>query len=136
MTLIDHASQAREDWRPGVSTRMRVSALTGASALSIFEQWCEPGLGAPTHWHAVEEVLTVLSGEAEIWMDGERVLARAGQSALIPAGSRHGFRNAGNGELHILAVLASPIFEAQYDDGSEVTRRWMPGPGGGQAVSK
>ncbi|HMQ93164.1 MAG TPA: cupin domain-containing protein [Amaricoccus sp.] len=135
MTLIDHASQAREDWRPGVSTRMRVSALTGASALSVFEQWCAPGLGAPTHWHRVEEVLTVLSGEAEIWTGGERVLARAGQSALIPAGSRHGFRNAGSGELHMLAVLASPIFEARYDDSPGVTRRWIPGSGGGQAVS-
>ena len=84
MDLIDHNIQARLEWRPGVSTRMRISALTGASALSIFEQWCEPGLGAPTHWHPVEEVLTVLSGEAEIWIEGERFQASAGHSALVP----------------------------------------------------
>jgi len=130
VTLIDHASQTRQDWRPGVSTRMRISALTGATALSIFEQWCEPGLGAPTHWHPVEEVLTVLSGEAEIWIDGERVRAKAGQSALIPARLRHGFRNAGDGELHMLAVLASPVFEAQFDGSPEVIRRWLPGTEG------
>ena len=115
----------REDWRPGVSTRMRVSAQTGASALAIFEQWCAPGLGAPTHWHPVEEVLTVLSGEAEIWVGDQRFRARAGQSALVPAAARHGFRNAGSGELHMLAVLAAPVFEAHYDDRAEVSRRWM-----------
>lgn len=130
MDLIDHSAQTREDWRPGVSTRMRVSALTGASALSIFEQWCAPGLGAPTHWHPVEEVLTVLAGEAEIWIEGERVAARAGHSALIPANRRHGFRNTGDGDLHMLAILASPIFEAHFDDASEVVRRWVPGSGG------
>ncbi|MCU9847410.1 cupin domain-containing protein [Defluviimonas sp. WL0024] len=127
MELINHCSQPRREWRPGVLTRMRVSALTDASALSIFEQWCEPGLGAPTHWHPAEEVLTVLSGVAEIWIDGERVRANAGYSALIPAKRRHGFRNCGDGELHMLAVLASPIFEAQFDGSTEVTRRWMPG---------
>ena len=60
MNFIRHQDHATELWRPGVVTRMRVSALTGAKALTIFEQWCEPGLGAPIHWHPVEEVLTGL----------------------------------------------------------------------------
>ena len=64
MTFVIHDTHEREDWRPGVSSRMQISALTGATALTIFEQWCEPELGASTHWHPVEEVLTVLSGEA------------------------------------------------------------------------
>ena len=123
MKLIDHASQTLQDWRPGVATRMRVSALTDASAFSIFEQWCAPGLGAPIHWHPVEEVLTVMAGEAEFWMDGEWVRAGAGQSALIPAQKRHGFRNAGTDTLYILAFLASPTFEANFDDGQTI-RRW------------
>lgn len=46
--------------------------------LSIFEQWCEPGIGAPIHWHRVEEALTVLSVEAEIWIDVEQVQAGTG----------------------------------------------------------
>lgn len=87
MNLIKHDQQAREDWRPGVSTRMRVSAMNGATALTIFEQWCEPGLGAPLHWHPVEEVLSVLSGNVEIVIDGEMFRATAGYSALIPVAS-------------------------------------------------
>jgi hypothetical protein len=37
--------------------------------------FCERGQGAPTHLQAGEEVLTVLDGKAEIWIDDERDIA-------------------------------------------------------------
>jgi mannose-6-phosphate isomerase-like protein (cupin superfamily) len=47
---------------------------------------------------------------------------------VIPAGRKHGFRNVGQGRLHVQATLASPIFEASFDDAREVvSRRWVPG---------
>jgi mannose-6-phosphate isomerase-like protein (cupin superfamily) len=101
MRIIDHAGQEREQWRPGVLTRMRVSARTGAAQLCIFEQWCDPGYGAPTHLHAIEEVLTVLAGSAEVWVGEERATVTAGQSVIVPAGHRHGFRNNGEAVLHV-----------------------------------
>lgn len=126
MAIIDHGSQAKEEWRPGVMTRMRISALTGANQLCIFEQWCEPGLGAPTHLHAVEEVLTVLAGTARVWRGDEKLELVAGQSLVIAAGHPHGFTNIGDSELHVQAILASPVFEAAYDDATETPRRWLP----------
>ena len=74
---------------------MHVSAVTGSVQLCVFQQWCDPGKGAPTHLHAVEEVLTVLDGEAEIWIEEERATLTAGQSMIVPAGRKHGFRNTG-----------------------------------------
>ena len=127
MHIIDHASQSRQEWRPGVMTRMQVSAVTGSAQLCVFQQWCDPGKGAPTHLHAVEEILTVLDGEAEIWIEDERAVLAAGQSLLVPAGRTHGFRNTGAGTLHVQATLAAPIFEASFDDQREVSRRWVPG---------
>lgn len=127
MLLLDHDTQDVEEWRKGVRTKMRVSILTGAMQLTIFDQWCDPGLGAPTHLHAVEEVLTVMAGRAEIWVAGERSIVAAGQSVIVPAGRKHGFRNANSeGTLHVQAVLAAPIFEATYDDRAELSRRWAP----------
>ena len=126
MRVIDHEGQSREEWRAGVTTRMRVSAVTGAAQLCIFEQWCEPGCGAPTHLHAVEEVLTVLEGQAEFWIENERETVMPGQSVIVPAGRRHGFRNIGATTLHVQATLAAPIFEASFDDRNEVSRRWVP----------
>jgi mannose-6-phosphate isomerase-like protein (cupin superfamily) len=126
MQVLDHERQVREEWRAGVLTRMQVSALTSSVQLCIFQQWCEPGRGAPTHLHAVEEVLTVLAGEAEIWIGEERASMAAGQSVVVPAGRKHGFRNTGSGTLHVQATLAAPIFEASFDDSHEVSRRWVP----------
>src|SRR5258708_39452011 len=124
MKLSDPAYIPLEHWRPGVETRMVVSAISGAAQLCIFEQWVAPGHGAPTHSHPVEEVLTVREGEAEMWIDKQRVIVAAGQSLIVPAGRKHGFRNSGTTTLHIHAVLASPTFEQTMEGAAEAVRRW------------
>jgi quercetin dioxygenase-like cupin family protein len=124
MKVSDIGGMPSEQWRPGVETRMLVSASNGAAQLCIFEQWIAPGTGAPTHSHPVEEVLSVREGEAEMWIDEQRVIVSAGQSLIVPAGRKHGFRNSGTATLHIHAVLASPVFEAMTEGATETVRRW------------
>ena len=124
MNVIDVSNVPPEHWRPGVETRMLVSASMGAAQLCIFEQWVQPGTGAPTHSHPVEEVLTVRAGEAEMWIDEQRIVVSAGQSLIVPAGRKHGFRNCGATTLHLHAVLASPVFEATPEGTTEPVRRW------------
>ena len=124
MIVLDPRDRPPEQWRPGVQTRMLVSAGNGATQLCMFEQWIAPGTGAPTHTHPVEEVLTVREGEAEMWLDDARVIVAAGQSLIVPAGRQHGFRNSGATTLHLHAVLASPIFEATPEGATEPVRRW------------
>jgi mannose-6-phosphate isomerase-like protein (cupin superfamily) len=124
MKAITHPNDAWEAWRPGVESRMLISARNGAAQLCMFEQWVDPGVGAPTHSHPVEEVLTLREGEAEMWIEGQHMTLLAGQSLIVPAGRLHGFRNCGSTRLHIHAVLASPIFEATPEGATEVTRRW------------
>jgi len=126
MEVLNHANHSLETWRDGVMTQMRMSYLFGGRQLCIFDQFCDSGLGAPTHIHAVEEVLEVISGSAEIWLHDERSVVSANQSVLIPAGAPHGFRNTGTETLHVRATLASSIFEAQYDSSRETSRRWSP----------
>jgi mannose-6-phosphate isomerase-like protein (cupin superfamily) len=126
MEVLNHADYPLERWREGVMTQMRMSYLLGSRQLCIFDQFCDPGLGAPTHVHAVEEVLEVISGRAEIWVNDGSSVVSANQSVLIPAGASHGFRNTGTERLHVRATLASSIFEAQYDNSKETSRRWSP----------
>ena len=126
MRIVDLNAEPREEWRKGVLTRMRVSAANGGTQLCLFEQWCEPGHGAPTHLHAVEEVLHVLDGQAEVWVGDSRVTLTAGQLVVVPAGHKHGFSNTGATTLHITSTLAAPVFEAAYDDKRETPRRWLP----------
>ena len=122
--MANAISGERELWREGVETRMLVAAKNGARALCVFEQWVSPGNGAPTHFHQVEEVLTVLAGEAEVWVDDQRFPLRPGQSAIVPARSWHGFNNVGPATLHVQAILASASFEASYEGRSDVVKRW------------
>jgi mannose-6-phosphate isomerase-like protein (cupin superfamily) len=124
MKVIAHQDHSWEPWRPGVETRMLVSARTGAAQLCIFEQLVAPGVGAPTHSHQVEEVLTVIEGEAEVWMEDARLALGPGQSVIVPPHRQHGFRNSGSTTLHIHAVLALPIFESLPEGASEPVRRW------------
>jgi mannose-6-phosphate isomerase-like protein (cupin superfamily) len=126
MDVLDHMTQPQEKWRDGVMTLMRVSATVGSRQLCIFEQFCDPGLGAPMHLHAVEEVLEVIEGEAEITLRDKTMIVTADQSVLIPAGARHGFKNVGTGILRVRATLAAAIFEASYDDRNELSRRYVP----------
>src|SRR5258707_8251906 len=107
MIVVDPRDMPPEHWRPGVETRMLVSASNGAAQLCIFEQWIAPGTGAPTHFHPVEEVLTVREGEAEMWLDQERIIVSAGPSLILPAERKHRLRKFRTSKPHIHAVLAS-----------------------------
>jgi quercetin dioxygenase-like cupin family protein len=124
MRVSDIRDALPEPWRPGVETRMLVSASNGAAQLCVFEQRVAPGAGAPTHSHPVEEVLTVREGEAEMWIGEQRATVTAGQSLIVPAGRKHGFLNSGTATLHLHAVLASPVFEATMEGATEPVRRW------------
>jgi hypothetical protein len=92
--------------------------------LCIFEQWIAPGAGAPTHTHPVEEVLTVRQGEAEMWMDDQRITVLAGQSLVVPANRVHGlpkFRHRDASHPRGAGVTG-----VRGDGGgeTEMTRRW------------
>jgi quercetin dioxygenase-like cupin family protein len=121
---IRDVDQQIEVWRDGVTTRMLVSSVAGSSQLTIFEQWCDPGHGAPVHVHAVEEVLRVLAGSAEISVGDSTRLVSAGESVIVPAGVAHGFVNATAETLHTMAILASPVFEVHYLESQRSDRRW------------
>ncbi|MGB8896821.1 MAG: cupin domain-containing protein [Pseudolabrys sp.] len=123
MRIVNLKQQPREEWRAGVMTRMKASAANSATQLCMFEQWCEPAHGAPAHLHAVEEVLCVRDGQADVWVDDTHATLTSGQMVIVPAGRRHGFSNNGKTILHIESTLAAPVFEAVYDDKRESPRR-------------
>jgi quercetin dioxygenase-like cupin family protein len=44
----------------------------------------EPGRGPALHWHPYAGVIIVQEGEADLELDGERHLARAGDIVVVP----------------------------------------------------
>ena len=113
----------------GVHARGMVASFRTNSHLSVgsIQSGLNGILPEDVYVHAVEEVLEVIGGEAEIWIGEEKSIVRPNQSVLVPAGFRHGFRNVLTTTLHVRATLAASIFEASYDNRNEVSRRWLPG---------
>ena len=95
------------------------------ASLVVASRFCGPP-GTANGGYACGLIAACLDGQAEIWIEDERATLTAGQSMIVPAGRKHGFRNTGEGTLHVQATLAAPMFEASFDEKSEVSRRWIP----------
>jgi quercetin dioxygenase-like cupin family protein len=66
-----------------------------------------PGEAHQFHFHPkMEEILYVLSGTAEQWVEREKKTMRAGDSLYLPAGIVHGTYNIGSDTLDFLAILS------------------------------
>jgi len=88
------------DWlcRPG---------LTDAEDLLLVRVHMPPGQGHKFHRHPeMEEIIYVLAGRAEQWVDRESRVLTAGQIAHIPKDVVHGTYNAGEETLEFLAILS------------------------------
>jgi quercetin dioxygenase-like cupin family protein len=65
------------------------------------------GAKVPLHSHNCEEQVTILEGEAEAELDGERHRLRAYDTTLVPANKPHRFLNVGTTPLAILWIYTS-----------------------------
>lgn len=66
-----------------------------------------PGEAHKFHYHPkMEEILYILSGTAEQWIEKEKRIMKAGDAIYLPAGMIHGTYNIGEDTLDFLAVLS------------------------------
>jgi quercetin dioxygenase-like cupin family protein len=81
--------------------------LTDAEELLLVRVLMPAGRAHQFHRHpAMEEIIYVVSGMAEQWVDREKRILRAGDSAHIPRNVVHGTYNAGADTLVFLAILS------------------------------
>ena len=100
--------------REGMRTRMYVWKESGATGLTVFEQWFKAGHGPALHRHDVEEVLRVLQGEALFHVGSEAATVGPGESVIVPPGTAHRFVNSGEDDLHIQGIVAAPVLEGYF----------------------
>jgi quercetin dioxygenase-like cupin family protein len=75
--------------------------------VEVFELHFGPDIVVDPHTHPDHvDSFYVLEGEAEFTIGEEVVRAGPGTWVAAPIGARHGFRNAGDGELRLLNVHA------------------------------
>ena len=98
----------------------------GSTPLRTGIQTSEPGYVAPVHSHPYMEVLHILDGVAEAWIDGQddrKVTLRKGDTIAIPPGVPHSFRVVGDDVLRLLGTHASPKRIVHYKDGMKTDTR-------------
>ena len=102
---VDELAWGPHEWlcRPG---------LTDAQQLLLVRVRIPPGQGHAFHRHpAMEEIIYIVSGFAEQWVDRESRPLGPGDTAHIPKGVVHATYNAGDETLVLLAILSPAKFE-------------------------
>jgi mannose-6-phosphate isomerase-like protein (cupin superfamily) len=98
----------------------------GSTPIRTGIQTSQPGYVAPVHSHPYMEVLHILDGVAEAWVDGREdatVTLRKGDTIAIPPRVPHSFRVVGNEVLRLLGTHASPKRIVNYKDGGQSDSR-------------
>ena len=106
---------------PDATYQLLIGDDEGSTPVRTGIQTSQPGYVAPAHAHPYMEVLHVLDGVAEAWVDGresEKVTLRKGDTVAFPPEVPHSFRVVGNEVLRTLGTHASPKRIAVYQDGS------------------
>ena len=92
------------------------SPADGAERIMTVEATFLPGKSHAFHRHPnQEEVIYVLSGEIEQWVEDERRTLCAGDAVVIPAAVVHASYNVSDGEAKIIAILSPCVGEAGYE---------------------
>jgi quercetin dioxygenase-like cupin family protein len=83
--------------------------IVGAKELILVRATFPPNGAHKFHTHpAREEIIYVISGEAEQWVEHEKRLLKPGEMAHIPKNTAHATRNPSSTPLVFLAIL-SPV---------------------------
>ena len=88
----------------------------GAKDMSIAIMRCHPrAIVKPLHSHRdIEEVVYIVEGRGQAWIDGTLVDFECGDSVFFPANSKHQVRNMGDGTLVTASIFSKPTSPEQY----------------------
>jgi mannose-6-phosphate isomerase-like protein (cupin superfamily) len=92
----------------------------GTTPIRTGIQTSEPGYVAPMHSHPYLEILHILDGVAEAWIEGQedrKVVLRKGDTIALPPEVPHTFRVVGDQVLRLLGTHVSPKRIVTYRDG-------------------
>lgn len=98
----------------------------GSTPIRTGIQTSEPGYVAPMHSHPYIEILHILEGTAEAWVEGEEdrpVRLEKGDTISMPPGVLHSFRVVGDRPMRLLGTHVSPKRIVDYRDGGATDRR-------------
>ncbi len=101
----------------GVTYRTILSPKQSRGAMSILDSTAPVTTQPARHIHEREdEIVIVLTGQCEFWVEGVRFVKGPGETAFVPRGSEHTFRVIGGQPSRHLIVLTPGGFEGFFAD--------------------
>ena len=117
------ASKAQIERAPwGTHWWLSRPGLTDTRQLTLVRVTMRPGTGHQFHYHpAREEIIYIVDGVAEQWVDRDKQKLKAGECAFIPAGVVHAIHNVSKKPMTFLAILSpaeadGPFLVDCYDE--------------------
>lgn len=104
---------------PAIGLKLRV-LLPGSATdntLEIIETENAAGFGPPLHRHAQTEIFRVLTGCYLFEVNGERMVAAAGDLICVPGGSAHAFVNIGQKPASMQVTILPGFQSAEFFTG-------------------
>jgi len=105
---VELAPWGRHWWlsRPG---------LTDTQQLTMVRVTMRPGAGHQFHYHpAREEIIYIVDGVAEQWVDREKQQLKTGECAFIPQNVVHAIHNSSKKPMTFLAILSPAEAEGPF----------------------
>ena len=97
----------------GAEVRFLCEGRSTEGAWSLMEVTLPVNAGPPPHTHDWAEAYFVIEGEVEFVVDGERLVARAGDFLHTPAGTPHGFSGKSQRPARVL-IFDSPAHAGAF----------------------
>jgi quercetin dioxygenase-like cupin family protein len=119
ITVIREEERPVVDFPGGAIYRTLIGDDNGADIpIRTGIQTSQPGYATRVHSHPYVEVLTVLEGRGEAWLDGKdgTIAMAPGVTISIPAGQLHGFRVVGDAPLVTYGIHTFPKRIVNYKD--------------------
>jgi quercetin dioxygenase-like cupin family protein len=114
--FITSTEAKRQELEWGSLAWLSSPAVCGAKDLVVIEVTLSPGRGHDFHKHPnQEEVIYVMEGEIEQWVDQEKRMLRPGDSAFIGADVVHASFNVGERNAKLLAILGPCVGPEGYE---------------------
>lgn len=107
----------RIDFGPGAFYQPLIG--DGDTSIRTGIQTCAPGYIAPMHSHPYLELLFIIEGEADAWLQGEAgtpVRLAQGDCIALPPNVPHSFCTVGTKQMRLLGIHSNPQRIVNYID--------------------
>ncbi len=110
MPIVYHQDVPCEPFSGGATYQTIVGDESGSTPVRVGIQVSPPGYRTPTHSHPYLEVVTILEGTGEAWIEGENDVINIGpgMTMVFLPNIPHWFRNTGDVPMKTYGVHHSP----------------------------